>query len=413
MTATTTGAGVVASQLGARMHYAVPRMLAADGRLAHCYTDICATKGWPRALRALPERWRPAALRRLTGRIPKDLPAERLTSFAGFGLRLVMKRRAARTPSDHTEAAIWGGERFSDLVNRRGFHGAGGVFGYNGECLEQLEAARAAGLWTAVEQTIAPFPIVQQLLQAEQDKHPGWQLPAADDRFADRFAAREHAEWAAATVILCGSEFVRAGIAACGGPTERCVVVPYGLDARFDMTERPRHGGPLRVLTVGGIGLRKGSPYVAAAAQRLRGQAVFRMVGPCDLLPAARAALADAVELVGPVPRADILAHYRWADVFLLPSVCEGSATVTYEALAAHLPVICTPNTGSVVRDGIDGFIVPVGSTDAIVERLAFLREDPDCLRALGREAGRRARAFTLEQYRERLRAALPGGGRA
>lgn len=45
---------VVVSQLGARMHYAVPRIFASEARLAHFYTDICATKGWPRLVNALP-----------------------------------------------------------------------------------------------------------------------------------------------------------------------------------------------------------------------------------------------------------------------------------------------------------------------------------------------------------------------
>ncbi len=37
----------VVSQLGARMHYAVPRIFADHQRLAHFYTDICALQGWP------------------------------------------------------------------------------------------------------------------------------------------------------------------------------------------------------------------------------------------------------------------------------------------------------------------------------------------------------------------------------
>ena len=49
------------------------------------------------------------------------------------------------------------------------------------------------------------------------------------------------------------------------------------------------------------------------------------------------------------------------ADVFVFPSLFEGSAVVTYEALAAGLPSVVTPSAGSVVRDGVEGFIVPRG----------------------------------------------------
>ncbi len=38
---------VVVSQLGARMHYAVPRIFASREKLAHFYTDICALQGGP------------------------------------------------------------------------------------------------------------------------------------------------------------------------------------------------------------------------------------------------------------------------------------------------------------------------------------------------------------------------------
>jgi glycosyltransferase involved in cell wall biosynthesis len=100
--------------------------------------------------------------------------------------------------------------------------------------------------------------------------------------------------------------------------------------------------------------------------------------------------------------------HYAWADVFLLPSICEGSATGCYEALAAGLPVITTENAGSVVRDGIEGFIVPIRNASAIVERLESLQRHREVLESMSRAALERAREFTVERYGERLLAALP-----
>ena len=49
------------------------------------------------------------------------------------------------------------------------------------------------------------------------------------------------------------------------------------------------------------------------------------------------------------------------ADVFLLPSFAEGSAKAAFEAPAAACYIICTLNTGSIVRDGIHGHLVPAG----------------------------------------------------
>ena len=50
--------------------------------------------------------------------------------------------------------------------------------------------------------------------------------------------------------------------------------------------------------------------------------------------------------------------------MFVLPSLAEGSAEVTYEAIAAGVPVVTTRAAGSVVRDGIEGRIVPERDPD-------------------------------------------------
>jgi glycosyltransferase involved in cell wall biosynthesis len=115
----------------------------------------------------------------------------------------------------------------------------------------------------------------------------------------------------------------------------------------------------------------------------------------------------EAVELTGPVPRSEMLAHFQWADVFLLPSLCEGSATVAYEALACGLPVIATPNTGTIVRDGVEGFIVPARNVDGIVQSLEKLANDRNLLREMSEKAKRRSIEFDFSVYQKNLLAAL------
>jgi glycosyltransferase involved in cell wall biosynthesis len=107
------------------------------------------------------------------------------------------------------------------------------------------------------------------------------------------------------------------------------------------------------------------------------------------------------------VPRSEIHRQFSWADVFLLPSICEGSATVCYEALSFGLPVITTPNTGSVVRDGIDGFVVPIRNTESIIEKLVRFDSDRDLLALMSRNARQRSADFTVEKYGERLLSSL------
>ena len=391
------------AQLGARMHYAVPRILHADGQLNHFFTDLAGNKGWLRWCNSLAGVLQSDDLRRIAGRAPTGIPGDRITAFNRFGLRYAYRCHRARSASEAVRTFLWGGKKFCRHVLQSGLGDADGVYVFNSAGLEILEAARADGRHSVIEQTIAPRRVEQDLLREEQHRFPDWQTPGEDDPAIRDYCIREEAEWRLADVILCGSSFVRNGIAACGGPAERCIVVPYGVDGRFRIPPRADHSGSLRVLTVGNVGLRKGSPYVLAAATALAGVASFRMVGAIEASPPTVAKLKEYVQLTGPVPRSDIAAHFAWADVFLLPSLCEGSATVIYEALAASLPVICTENCGSVVQDGVEGRIVPIRDSGAIIEALAGLARDPERRREMAKRAKERAESFDLAAYRGRL----------
>jgi len=396
---------VVVSQMGARMHYAVPRILHEAGALERLYTDICAVQGFPRLLAGVPRDWQPSAMRRLLGRVPAGLPRSRIRSFPAMGAWQVMERMRARDQAEETRLALLEAQAFSRAVVRSGFGSAAGFYGIAGECLEQLRAARARGLWTVVEQIIAPRDMVERLVAAEAQRFPAWGTVRFDPH-AWAFAQRERHEWEIADRIVCPSHFVRNGVIAEGGPAEKCVVVPYGIDTQRFAAPTRKRGKRLRVLTVGAVGLRKGSPYVVETARALGRDAEFRMIGGLAGLPDPALAAASNLELLGTVPRAEIARHFAWADLFLLPSACEGSATVTYEALAAGLPVVATPNAGSVVEDGLSGFIVPLGDTGAIVAALHRLG-DERTLDAMSRAAVARAAEFDLAAYGRRLLAAL------
>ena len=88
----------------------------------------------------------------------------------------------------------------------------------------------------------------------------------------------------------------------------------------------------------------------------------------------------------------DVSGWYRAFDALILPSANEGTPVVVIEALAAGCPVVATSVGGvpDVVREGIDGFLVPPRDTEALAERLTRLAEDPE-LRARMGAAGRQS----------------------
>jgi len=403
---------VVVAQLGARNSYSVPVALHLYGALEQLCTDIYAEKGVISAgVRMGAKLLRGKALRRWAGRYDSRLPTDRVTTFPRFGLQYKWKVRRSKTPTDRTAAYLWGGKRFCELVVEEGLGNANGVYGFNSASLELLRAAKQAGLTCIVEQTSAPRQVEYALVIEEELRFPGWSWGTAKDELAAEYACREREEWQNADLVICPSQFVKQGIYMEGGPTHRLAVVPYSSNQRFFVNrDRSHQESRLHVLYAGKVNLQKGTAYLARAVAALHSNSVrVSAVGGIALSKVGRSEVERHIKLLGPVPRSEMPGIYQQADVFVFPSLCEGSALVCYEALAAGLPVITTPNAGSVVRDGVDGFIVPIRSPEAIAEKLDLLASNRKLLAELSQNARERASQFTVERYAERLMAAIQG----
>jgi len=213
-------------------------------------------------------------------------------------------------------------------------------------------------------------------------------------------------EFALAHRIVVPSEFVRDTFREEGVPDEKLVLIPRGVDAeRFRPAAEPP--ATFRAVFVGAIGHRKGVHYLLEAWERLGlpdGELLLAGGVQAEIAPlVARHAGKLGVRCVGHV---DPLPFYQSASVFVFPSLSEGSAKVTYEAMACGLPVVVTPNAGSVARDGVDGLVVPVRDASALAEGILKLYRDPDLRLTMGRAARKRAEAHTWEHYRARILAA-------
>jgi len=375
--------------------------------LARFYTDFYAGPTIRHLLSLGPVQWRNPMMSRALGRFAPDLPMELVRSYPMLGIEYAVRQRLLRNPEALSEMFLLMGDRFGKAVKRDGFGKAGGLYCFNTSGLHALRAARERGLVSVIEQTIAPRAVEEHLLSEEYERFPDWEVPSqVGGPATGAVIRREREEWELADMIVCPSEFVQQGVIQAGGATHKCVVVPYGVDNRFSPRERSPHRGPLRVLSVGQVSLRKGAGYACEVGRILGRSAELRWVGPILLTPEGRRKVEQHVKLTGDIPRNQIFEQFRWADVFFLPSMCEGSATVTYEALMSGLPVITTPNAGSIVTDGVNGFIVPVRETVQMAEKLRQLQEDDDLLRRMQLQAGG-TRQASFEAYQERLLKAL------
>jgi glycosyltransferase involved in cell wall biosynthesis len=113
------------------------------------------------------------------------------------------------------------------------------------------------------------------------------------------------------------------------------------------------------------------------------------------------------LNFLGRTSREKIAEEFACADIVVLPSLAEGSAGVIYEALAAGLPIVTTPEAGSVVRDGIEGRIVPSRDPETLANAITEIVEDRQRRERMAHAARERAQEFRWERYSERLIAAL------
>ena len=120
--------------------------------------------------------------------------------------------------------------------------------------------------------------------------------------------------------------------------------------------------------------------------------------------------VADHVRFTGRVSDDELLAAYRDADAFVMPSLKEGFGIVYLEAWQHRLPVLAGDRDagGEVVENGRDGLVVDPTSTQQIADAIVTLLTDADLCARLG-AAGRTKleREYSHERFAERFQSAV------
>jgi len=298
----------------------------------------------------------------------------------------------------------WRERRFDGWVARGIIDDRPDIFiGHDGAALHGLRAARAAGSVAVLNQAIGHIKSGLEILRAEAALHPEFADTLPVNPLAET-VLRSTEEALAADRLLAGSDYVRDTLVAHGVEAGRIAVLPYGVDTERFRPGQREQDGVFRILFVGQISQRKGIKYLLEAVRRLKlPQAELVLVGGIAGSGDGLRPYAGLFRHVRHVPYHEVHRLYQQADLFVYPSLHEGSAFATYEALASGLPVVATPNTGAVLRDGEEGFLVPIRDVEALMERIECLYRDPALRRGLGAQARRRAEAYTWADYRRRL----------
>jgi glycosyltransferase involved in cell wall biosynthesis len=230
------------------------------------------------------------------------------------------------------------------------------------------------------------------------------------------------AEYVVADYLIVPSRYVQRTFIEAGFDPDRVCVLPYGVDVAlfFALSESERGAlpapppdtqhHPFRIVYAGQIIPRKGVHYLLEAFSRLPMDDIeLLLVGHLDrtMAPAVRAAAAQdsRIRIIGEVPKVELRRLYGTGAVLVLPSLADAYALVVLEAMACCLPVIVTENTGSseLVREGVNGFVIPIRSAAAIEERLIYLYEHRSSQRQMGQAARATVRNYTWQCYGQRL----------
>jgi glycosyltransferase involved in cell wall biosynthesis len=101
--------------------------------------------------------------------------------------------------------------------------------------------------------------------------------------------------------------------------------------------------------------------------------------------------LEKSVIFSGYLSEQELKEAYGTCDLFVLPSVWEVLPIAVLEAMSSGKPVICTDAGGDreMVRDGVNGYVVPMRDSRALAEKVNLALADADMRSRMG-EASRR-----------------------
>ena len=394
-------------QDGARLHYALPLALARVGILEKVFTEFFVT---PASLEGAIARAVRLIKPALGSRMAERKCSELAPSSVRRNWRLALRQMLARGRfSSEQEFFRWSSEMVGRWVQREGLGDANALMGFILNIDPGLCAwAREQGLLVVGDQMGAPIKVFMQHCLEESARWPGWEPMGTEQEMRSRYAIAidvEERTWPHLDHVTCASAYVKRGLESQGVDGGRITQISYPIDAAaYAVPDRRGRFGPVTVGCVGRVSLLKGAPYFFEVARRLNSAAVkFVFVGPVALQDSVVGQQKGNVELIGPVPRSQVASWLQKFDLFFFPSVSEGSSGAVMEAMCAALPVVVSTNSGSIARDGLEGFSAPYDDIDALAAHVQRLVSDENLRLEMGRAARLRAEAMNLDEYSRRL----------
>jgi glycosyltransferase involved in cell wall biosynthesis len=275
--------------------------------------------------------------------------------------------------------------------------------GLSGCSLYSLRRARQMGAKTVLERGSSHMLYQRTILEEEYARF-GLRRTVVHPQVVER----ELREYQEADFISIPSLFVKETFLQRGVPAAKLLHVPFGVDLT-NFYPIPKVDKTFRVIHCGNLSLRKGVHYLLQAFWELKlPGAELWLIGslPEEIRPFLKQFASPAIRHLGPFPEPELHKYYSQGSVFCLASIEEGLAMVQVQAMACGLPLIITTNTGGadLVREGREGFILPIRDVAALKEKILYCYENQEEVRRMGEAARERVRTgFTWADYGDKM----------
>jgi len=262
--------------------------------------------------------------------------------------------------------------------------------------------------------------IIREMINCSRDLHRKAILGAYDNLGWERAeilnlpsSCDEKIELGLSDFIFVPSQVVAESLIKSGVAKEKILYSSYGWDpVRFKEKKEnplPSFDG-VTFLFVGRISVTKGIPLLFRAWDNANVNARLVLVGIMQDDIERRCHLYfKRKDVVYFNFQPDITKFYQHADVFVIPSITEGSPLVTYEAMSQGLAMIVTPmGSGGVVRNGKDGIILQNPfDTDSLTDVIRHFANNRKLVKKMGESARKNAENYTWEKVGKRRRELL------
>ncbi|MGD1919963.1 MAG: glycosyltransferase family 4 protein [Pleurocapsa sp.] len=333
----------ICCQLGAREHYAIPRVLQQQNRLNRLVTDAWVeSQSW---FNRLPKSCLPA----LRERFHLELANAKVSSFNNslINFELIQKAKKSSGWQKTIDRNLWFQNRTIAALVKQNIKPDQQVnlFAYSYAALDIFKYAKSRG-WNTILGQIDPGLLEEEYIVQERNRYPHlrslWQ-PAPP-----QYWQNWQEECFLAERIMVNSHWSKQALEKKGVAPEKIKIIPLAYNSPAKDSNFIRHyphefsqARPLRVLFLGQVILRKGIAAILEAIELLKNEPVeFWFVGSVGITFPETIIENKQVKIFGKVSRSTTTKYYQQADIFLFPTHSDGFGLTQLEAQAWRLPII-------------------------------------------------------------------------